>query len=328
MASSPASNGFATAEYVRDRDSLRQHVVLFHYGVEGTVPYRSVMPDAKTGRLCAASQDLLDALRDMLSGWRYIRSSHGDLYGVGWDRAQSAAEAAIAKATGQPAAMVPEESSGQASTDGPHETAAAVPAIPAITAGFSAHELLLREAYEFLKGSVVLPARGENLRDRLRDHLQINCGVCNRECNGHAVDISTDSAREAELEKALRTAVMALENMPLTHEHLCNGVHAENGACEGEYQHARMMEWFRSLLPAPSPAFDAPANTEATCSLCRKPMGEWKPAGHGRFVRYCSDPMCRGVENGTQPRATTWVGNEIDNRPLTDAERKPLDITA
>jgi regulator of replication initiation timing len=33
-----------------------------------------------------------EALRDMLSGWRYIRKTHGDLYGVGWDRAQTKAE--------------------------------------------------------------------------------------------------------------------------------------------------------------------------------------------------------------------------------------------
>lgn len=36
-----------------------------------------------------------EALRDMLSGWKYIRSVHGDLCGVGWDRAQSKAEAAL-----------------------------------------------------------------------------------------------------------------------------------------------------------------------------------------------------------------------------------------
>lgn len=41
---------------------------------------------------------LRDALSDMLSGWKYIREVHGDLYGVGWDCAQSKAEAAIASA--------------------------------------------------------------------------------------------------------------------------------------------------------------------------------------------------------------------------------------
>ena len=40
---------------------------------------------------------LRDALRDMLSGWKYIRNTHGDLYGVGWNRAQQKAEAAIAQ---------------------------------------------------------------------------------------------------------------------------------------------------------------------------------------------------------------------------------------
>jgi hypothetical protein len=38
----------------------------------------------------------IEALRDMHSGWKYIRDSHGDLYGVGWDRAQTKAEEAIA----------------------------------------------------------------------------------------------------------------------------------------------------------------------------------------------------------------------------------------
>jgi hypothetical protein len=53
-------------------------------------------------RLRDAAPDLLAALEDMLAGWKYIRSFHGDLYGVGWDRAQTNAEAAIAKATGAP----------------------------------------------------------------------------------------------------------------------------------------------------------------------------------------------------------------------------------
>lgn len=41
--------------------------------------------------------ELVEALRDMLAGWKYIRRCHGDLYGVGWDRAQQKAEQAIAK---------------------------------------------------------------------------------------------------------------------------------------------------------------------------------------------------------------------------------------
>lgn len=38
---------------------------------------------------------LREALKDMLSGWRYIREQHGDLYGVGWDRAEEAARKAL-----------------------------------------------------------------------------------------------------------------------------------------------------------------------------------------------------------------------------------------
>lgn len=42
---------------------------------------------------------VLDALKDILAGWKYIRRSHGDLYGVGWDRAQRKAERAISEMT-------------------------------------------------------------------------------------------------------------------------------------------------------------------------------------------------------------------------------------
>jgi hypothetical protein len=57
----------------------------------------------KRARLIAAAPDLLEALKDILSGWRYIRqdAAHQSIYGVGWDRAQQAAEAAIAKAEGK-----------------------------------------------------------------------------------------------------------------------------------------------------------------------------------------------------------------------------------
>jgi len=44
----------------------------------------------------AAMPDLVEALRDMLSGWVYIRHSHGDLYGVDWDRSQEKAVKALA----------------------------------------------------------------------------------------------------------------------------------------------------------------------------------------------------------------------------------------
>lgn len=52
-------------------------------------------------KLIAAAPELLEALQDMLSGWEYIRANHGDLYGVGWDRAQNKATSAINKALGK-----------------------------------------------------------------------------------------------------------------------------------------------------------------------------------------------------------------------------------
>jgi hypothetical protein len=67
------------------------------FDVQFTDLYPSDVADAS---LIASAPDLLAALEDMLNGWKYIRSTHGDLYGVGWDRAQDKAEAAIAKAEG------------------------------------------------------------------------------------------------------------------------------------------------------------------------------------------------------------------------------------
>jgi hypothetical protein len=43
-------------------------------------------------------EEILDALKDALNGWKYIRESHGDLYGVGWDRVQDKLEAILRKA--------------------------------------------------------------------------------------------------------------------------------------------------------------------------------------------------------------------------------------
>ena len=47
-------------------------------------------------RLIASAPAMHAALEDMLAGWKYIRQHHGDLYGVGWDRCQQSAEAALA----------------------------------------------------------------------------------------------------------------------------------------------------------------------------------------------------------------------------------------
>ena len=55
---------------------------------------------AKAPNYKAQRDALLEALKDMRAGWKYIRETHGDLYGVGWDRAQSKADSAIALAQG------------------------------------------------------------------------------------------------------------------------------------------------------------------------------------------------------------------------------------
>ena len=44
------------------------------------------------------TDEVKDALMDTLSGWKYIRQCHGDLYGVGWDRVQDKLEAILRKA--------------------------------------------------------------------------------------------------------------------------------------------------------------------------------------------------------------------------------------
>jgi hypothetical protein len=52
-------------------------------------------PSAEPPDHTAAMRMALDALNDMSNGWRYIRETHGDLYGVGWDRPENKASAAI-----------------------------------------------------------------------------------------------------------------------------------------------------------------------------------------------------------------------------------------
>ena len=51
-------------------------------------------------RLISCAPELVEALEDMLAGWRYIRQTHGDLYGVGWDRCEDTARAVLTKARG------------------------------------------------------------------------------------------------------------------------------------------------------------------------------------------------------------------------------------
>jgi tRNA A58 N-methylase Trm61 len=45
--------------------------------------------------LITENERLRAALADMLAGWRYVRETHGDLSGVGWDRAEAKARNAL-----------------------------------------------------------------------------------------------------------------------------------------------------------------------------------------------------------------------------------------
>jgi|688.fasta_scaffold863738_2 hypothetical protein len=53
------------------------------------------MSGEREAKLRARVEGLEAALRYMLSGWRYIRETYGDLYGVGWNRAEEKARAAL-----------------------------------------------------------------------------------------------------------------------------------------------------------------------------------------------------------------------------------------
>lgn len=69
---------------------------------------------SENATLRARVAELEDATSDMLAGWRYIRRIHGDLPGVGWDRAQQAVEAALGTAAPIPLAPLSAEQQRQA----------------------------------------------------------------------------------------------------------------------------------------------------------------------------------------------------------------------
>ena len=52
-------------------------------------------------------QQARDALEDNRSGMAYIRQSHGDLYGVGWERAEQKAQKALAALDAELAKPIP-----------------------------------------------------------------------------------------------------------------------------------------------------------------------------------------------------------------------------
>jgi hypothetical protein len=79
-----------------------QHEINMHYddGFWRGVESRDDEVEALKDKLAAANAEveaLRAALTDMYAGWKYIRSFHGDLYGVGWDRCDEKARAALTK---------------------------------------------------------------------------------------------------------------------------------------------------------------------------------------------------------------------------------------
>lgn len=83
--------------YISSGNVPRQPIFALHE-VIGGLSTKRLVADAL---VASAARDLLLAASDALAGWRYIREQHGDLYGVGWDRVESALTAAIAKAEGR-----------------------------------------------------------------------------------------------------------------------------------------------------------------------------------------------------------------------------------
>jgi len=65
----------------------------------------------------AACAQMREALEDCAGGLRYIRQMHGELYGVGWDRALGRSDAALSTDAGK----------GWVSTEGAFTSAACVP---------------------------------------------------------------------------------------------------------------------------------------------------------------------------------------------------------
>lgn len=62
--------------------------------------------------------------------------------------------------------------------------------------------------------------------------------VCSEVCAAAAPDLLAN----------LKATLQQLEDAKLTHEQVCNGVHADSGTCEGEYIYARFLQHTRDLI--------------------------------------------------------------------------------
>jgi predicted nucleic acid-binding Zn-ribbon protein len=84
-------NADFVAESIKDETRIAELQNAFEDAVT-----RAEKAENRLAELEAEVKTLREALIDMRSGWKYIREMHGDLYGVGWDRAQDKADAALA----------------------------------------------------------------------------------------------------------------------------------------------------------------------------------------------------------------------------------------
>lgn len=94
-------------ETVTLRDSQDNQLAIFTHLRTKTGGRKDGNEVAKNARLCAllvnhadVLAELVRAAEDMLSGWRYLRETHGYLPGVGWNRTEDKVSEALDKLNG------------------------------------------------------------------------------------------------------------------------------------------------------------------------------------------------------------------------------------
>ncbi len=84
----------ATGEIAGERSNHRDTVRLMRDIAKDAID--RIASDANPTEDPLNTPHLIEAAEDALSGWRYIREHHGDLYGVGWDRVEKGLSEALA----------------------------------------------------------------------------------------------------------------------------------------------------------------------------------------------------------------------------------------
>jgi hypothetical protein len=88
-----------------DHDAFEKRKIFCNFYTDDQGRGREFVAEARSAedaefivRACNSHYELVEALYDMYQGWKYIRETHGDLPGVGWDRAEKKAFVALEKA--------------------------------------------------------------------------------------------------------------------------------------------------------------------------------------------------------------------------------------